>query len=51
MRKAEAEVMRAHCMEVSLFVKSFFEAPVEAVLQRMAAVPAAGGPQWRRRER
>jgi len=40
MRKAEAEVMRAHCMEVSLFVKSFFEAPVEAVLQRMAG---AGG--------
>ena len=40
MRKAEAEVMREHEMEVSLLVKSFFEAPVEAVLQRMAG---AGG--------
>ena len=40
MRKAEAEVMREHEMEVSLLVKSFFEAPVEEVLQRMAG---AGG--------
>ena len=40
MRKAEAEVMREHEMEVSLLVKSFFEAPVEDVLQRMAG---AGG--------
>jgi hypothetical protein len=53
MRKAETEVMRAHCMEVSLLIKSFFEAPVEAVLQRMAG---AGGrrpsvAQWRRREK
>ena len=32
MRKAEAEVWRARGMEVSLLVKSFFEAPVEAVL-------------------
>ena len=36
MRKAEAEVRRTQDMEVSLLVKSFFEAPVEAVLQRMA---------------
>ena len=36
MRKAEAEVLREHEMEVSLLVKSFFEAPVEEVLQRMA---------------
>ena len=40
MRKAEAEVRRTQDMEVSLLVKSFFEAPVEAVLQRMAG---AGG--------
>ena len=40
MRKAEAEVRRTRDMEVSLLVKSFFEAPVEAVLQRMAG---AGG--------
>ena len=40
MRKAEAEVRRTRNMEVSLLVKSFFEAPVEAVLQRMAG---AGG--------
>ena len=40
MRKAEAEVVRTQGMEVSLLVKSFFEAPVEAVLQRMAG---AGG--------
>ena len=40
MRKAEAEVGRTQDMEVSLLVKSFFEAPVEAVLQRMAG---AGG--------
>jgi hypothetical protein len=31
MRKAEAEVRRTQDMEVSLLVKSFFEAPVEAV--------------------
>jgi hypothetical protein len=32
-------------MEVSLLVKSFFEAPVEAVLQRMAGAGGTGGPR------
>ena len=40
MRKAEAEVKRTQDMEVSLLVKSFVEAPVEAVGW---PVPAAGG--------
>ena len=36
MRKAEAEVLAREKLEVGLLVKTFFDGPVEAVLQRMA---------------